>query len=439
MNNWQKLQIHYYRLERLLTRRLRNVLFRRIWHKDLPIAMITGSHGKTTTSRMLANILKHAGHTVGLANSDGVFIDSVQQKPGDGAGYYGARRVLNNKTVTAAVLETGAGSVSLNGLYVERCNVATLLNLFPEHIGEYRVKSADHLAKLKRQIVSCANDALIVNMEDEHCLQMMGDIRPSRLIAYALNPDNADLAAALAAGHTCLTTDRDRQYILLKKQGDTDQVIARVDQIPATSSGLVFHNVANAMAAAGLALGLGVDLQWIREGLESFDQSIDRFATRFNIITDHEFEIIIDKALGPAALSQSLAAQDRLRVAGKKYCLLTSLGNRSDDVLEKMSEQLVGKFDRYIVHDVAGFRRGKPAGEVVVRYVNALRKCGVPQDAIIPADDVADAIDKLGPLLASGDRVFAQYMQHKHLVALTPKLRTISGDIASARSKKAAP
>jgi len=439
MNTKQNIQILYYRLERLFTRPVRKLLFRRVWQKKLPIAMITGSHGKTTTSRMLANILKHAGHTVGLACSDGVFVDGELVKRMDGSSYYGARKVLRHPAVTAAVLETGAGGVSLQGLYVDTSNVSVLLNLLREHIGEYGVKSADHLLSLKQQVLDCAEDAAIVNMEDDNCVRMMDTVKAARLIVYSLDPDNAALKRALALGHTAFTLDADKQNVVLKQQDAEKKIVARVEDILATSSGLAFHNIANAMAAAGLALGLGIDLAFISTGLQSADASIDRFATRFNVIDDYPFTLVIDKALGPGSLDKSLQAQAKLKITGKRYCLLTSLGNKSDEVLLKIAEQLTRRFDAYLVYDVPGFRRGKPAGDIVVRYSNALRHCGVPEHLIVPAADLPEAIDKLSPLLAKGDLVFAQYMLDQHLVELAPKLQSISMDIASATNKKTAP
>jgi cyanophycin synthetase len=432
-----KLRIRYYKLERLLTRPVRKLVYRRWWHKDLPVAMITGSHGKTTTSRMLANILTHAGHTVGLACSDGVFINGVLRKNSDGASYYGARRVLNNPMVTAAVLETGAGGVNLHGLYVDKSNVSGLLNVFAEHIGEYGVKSGDHLVSLKRQVTGCAQDAVVLNAQDETCVQMIDDAAAADLIMYALESNNAVLNRELDAGATALTVDAARQHIVLKRKGDDDVILATIDQIPATSSGLAFHIVENAMAAAGLAIGLGVDTATITAGLHSTDSSVDRFATRFNVINDYRFQLVIDKALGSVALKNSLEIQDKLEVAGKRYCLLTTLGNKSDEVMFDLARLVKGKFDRYYVYEVPGFRRGKPAGDTAQRYVRALTEAGIRDALIVRCDGVEQAFRQLAPVLAENDLVFAQYLLARHLDQLAPTLEEIAGNIP-VDAKKAA-
>ena len=108
---------------------------RRIFGRRIPTAMITGTKGKTTTTRMLAHILSKAGHRVGFASTDGVVINGNYINRDDDAGYYGAHIVLTDRSITAAVLETARGGLLKWGLYIDRCNVAALLNVGREQIG----------------------------------------------------------------------------------------------------------------------------------------------------------------------------------------------------------------------------------------------------------------------------------------------------------------
>ena len=159
-------QIAYYRLERAITRPFRQVLFGRVWKRNILVAKITGSYGKTTTSRMLAGILKASGHMVGLWCSDGVLVDG-HQMPGTGRScYYGARRVFRHKNITAAVLECTVGGQIMQGQYVPRCDVAALLNVSDMHKGQYGLQSIEDTARVKRSIVETSTGSIVINLDD---------------------------------------------------------------------------------------------------------------------------------------------------------------------------------------------------------------------------------------------------------------------------------
>ena len=180
----------------------RNILVpgRRIWGRQIPIAMITGSKGKTTTSRMLADILDIAGYTVGLASTDGVIIDGKYLNRNDDASYYGARAVLTNRSVTAAVLETARGGLIKWGLYVDRCNVAALLNVGKEQIGIDGIETVEEMTSLKQQVINAAKDAVILNADNIHCSRLIDQYAPNKLTLFSIDPENRQIHNHLLNG-----------------------------------------------------------------------------------------------------------------------------------------------------------------------------------------------------------------------------------------------
>jgi UDP-N-acetylmuramyl tripeptide synthase len=136
--------------------------FRRAWLRRIPTAFVTGTKGKTTTTRMLAHILAEAGHTVGVASTDGITIGAERVGEDDSAGYAGAARVLNDPSISAAVLETARGSLLQLGLYIDRCDVAALLNIGREQVGIDGIDTLEQMTKLKRKVIDAARKTVVL-------------------------------------------------------------------------------------------------------------------------------------------------------------------------------------------------------------------------------------------------------------------------------------
>jgi cyanophycin synthetase len=202
-------QIAYYRLERLVTRPVRNLVFGRFWKRNVLVAKVTGSYGKTTTSRMLAAVLKAAGHTVGLSCSDGIVVDG-RQMPGTGRScYYGARRVFRYREVTAAVLECTVGGEVLQGQYIPRCHAAALLNVSDMHNGQYGLETVEDTARIKQSIVATSLGPIVINLDDPHCAALARSRDGSLITGFSMEPANPALFEVLKRGGRAITLDGD--------------------------------------------------------------------------------------------------------------------------------------------------------------------------------------------------------------------------------------
>ncbi|MGI9515005.1 MAG: Mur ligase family protein, partial [Anderseniella sp.] len=316
-------QIVYYRLERAVTRPVRWLTFGRLWKRHVLVAKITGSYGKTTTSRMLAAILKASGHTVGLWCSDGVLVDG-QQMPGTGwSSYYGARRVFRHKNISAAVLECTVGGQVMQGQYAPRCDAAALLNVSDMHKGQYGLETVQNTAHFKQSIVQTSTGSLVVNLDDPHSGVLADTRSASAVTGFSMDPQNPALQQLISRGGRSITLSEDgEQIVLLCPDGDVE-VLARLASIPETAGGAARHVAANAMAAAGLALSLEADRDSIRTGLET-DTFASHLLPRFRIIDTPRFQLVLDKALGPLALQNGVQATGRIPVSGKRVAIVSA-------------------------------------------------------------------------------------------------------------------
>ncbi|MEY3360089.1 MAG: cyanophycin synthetase, partial [Pseudomonadota bacterium] len=261
----------------------------------VPIAAITGTNGKTTTSRMLAHICKMAGYTPGMTSTDGVYIDGQRTIEGDMTGPVSARMVLSDPKIDLAVLETARGGLLRSGMGVRYCNVGAVLNVQADHLGLKGIDTLEQLAEVKRIVVEVAQDCAVLNADDANVLKMSG-YTDAKVICYVtMNPDHSLVREHIrAGGRACaLEAGVNGQMITLYDKGSHIPLMW-THLVPATLEGKAMHNVQNAMFAAAMAFSLGVSLDAIRQGLRTFDTSFFQAPGRMNVFSEHPFKVILD-------------------------------------------------------------------------------------------------------------------------------------------------
>ena len=358
----------------------------------IPTALVTGSNGKTTTTRMLHQILRAGGYVVGSATTDGVKINDEIILEGDVAGPNGASMVLRDPTVSAAVLETARGGIIKRGIYLDRCDVAALLNIDREQIEMDEIESLDDMAQLKRKVIETARDAFVFNSEDRRCLAMAREFPVSKTILFSLHP-STDIDLHVAAGGIAVTlieAGTQETIVIRDKSGQTP--VLTVDAIPATYGGLVRHNIANALAAVALAQGMGMHIETMAAGLSAFSPSLEHSLGRFNIIDTFPARILFDFANNPPALETTIKAIDRFACTGRRICAITAPGNRPDHHIEDCARAVVGHFDYYICFERDEWRRGRAPGEIARYLEHALIQAGIATEQIASAWTQQDAL-----------------------------------------------
>jgi hypothetical protein len=235
----------------------------------LPTAAIAGTRGKTITARMVGHILKLAGNTVGMATSEGIWIDGRLSASGDMTGPESSDLVLRDPQVDAAVLETAHGGIARSGLGWWQCSVGAVLNLAPG--GNDHAQSLDELALTTRVVVEVAQDFCVLNADDER-IAAMAEHSPGRPIWVTLDPGNERVRRHVRRGGRAVALEPGLNgRLLVLYQGEEQISLVWARQIPATLGGKSGHNIQNAMFAAAVAFGLGVDAGAIRQGLRTFE------------------------------------------------------------------------------------------------------------------------------------------------------------------------
>lgn len=373
----------------------------------IPTAAVTGTTGKTTTCRMLAAILARSGVRVGCATTDGVNVGGELVMEGDVAGRTGADLIFSDPTVEAAVLETARGGIVMRGLAFDRCDVAAITNVGPDHLGEYGIDTVEQMAAVKGRVLRAARKAVAINADDPLILPLREVCSAAREILFAANGRNPMIDAHLQAGGTALVIEEGRSgkiEIDLLHANRRDS-LAIVEELPATFGGIAIHNAENALCAAALAVGMDQDLDVIRGALASFKPDMEDSPGRLSFIDGLPFGLLIDFAHNPAQLDVLTRFAGRYDTKGQRICLMTVGGNRSEAHIRACGSSVAGHFDRYLCYERQDLLRGRKRGEIAGLLRQGMIDGGVSESKIEAGLDIWDAIDHAVEHTVPGDFV----------------------------------
>ncbi len=379
-----------------------DMLFPRGSPSKIPIAAITGTNGKTTTSRMLAHIHKMAGHTVGLTTTDGVYIDGERTVAGDMTGPQSAQMVLRDPNVDLAVLETARGGLLRAGLGYRSCNVGAVLNVAADHLGLAGIETIEQLAEVKRIVIEVARDCAVLNADDPLCLQMGDHTKATRIAWVTMNPRQELVRQHIRAGGLAAVLEEgiNGQMITLFDKG-AHMPLLWTHLVPATIEGKAMHNVQNALFAAVMAYAMGVKIENIRQGLRTFDASYFQVPGRTNVFDEHPFKVLFDYGHNAPAVKAMADLAQRLECHGKRICVLSAPGDRRDLDIRNIARAVAG-FDHFIVRRDDN-PRGRGPEEVPKMLEAELRAMGVPADHITVIVDEQQAIEGALRMARAGD------------------------------------
>jgi cyanophycin synthetase len=347
-----------------------DMLFPRGRAARIPLVAITGTNGKSTTVRMVAQILARRGATVGFTSTSGVYVGGERIYKGDASGPISARMVLSDPTVDVAVLETARGGILREGLGFDRCDVGCVLNVADDHLGLKGINTIEDLAAVKSIVTeSVARRGLsVLNADDPLTLRMARYAR-GRIGYFSLRGGHdlsPHLQKHLAQGGVAVVLEpsiRGGEIVLL--EGETRSPVVSVDAIPATMGGQAWFNVANALAAALIAHGLGVPVDTISAGLASFQSSFEDNPGRLNVHDGHGFRVIIDYAHNPAGLAALGDLVQKLRPAHECIIGCVSIpGDRRDGDIMAVGAAAAELFDHVVFREKPD-GRGRRPGEVL--------------------------------------------------------------------------
>ena len=369
----------------------------------VPIAGITGTNGKTTTSRMLAHIAKMAGYTPGLTTTDGVYIDGQRTVEGDMTGPVSTRMVLADPKIDIAVLEIARGGLVRAGMGVPWINVGAVLNVQSDLLGLKGINTLEELAEVKRILVEVARDCAVLNADDPNVIRMSAHTDAKALCYVTINPQHAVVREHIrAGGRACaLEAGVNGQMITLYDKGRHIPLMW-THLIPATLEGRAMHNVQNAMFAAAIAFSLDIKLDAIRQGLRTFDSTFFQAPGRMNVFNEHPFKVIFDYGHNAHAVGMLSDLAGRLDVRGRRLVVVAGPGDRRDEDIRDIAAAVAGRFDHYICRRDDGLR-GRAGDEVPKMIRQVLLDKGVLERAITMIPDEQEAIDAALRMGAPGD------------------------------------
>lgn len=360
----------------------------------IPIAGITGTNGKTTTSRMLTSIMKCAGFTTGMTSTDGVYIDGHLTVKGDMTGPTSAQIVLRDPNVDFAVMETARGGILKRGLGYTSCDVGACLNVTADHLGQRGIDTVEQLAQIKRVVVEVAKDVVVLNADDHLCLGMADYCQAERICYVTLDPGHGLVREHIRSGGMAVVLEKgiNGDMITIYDKGAHIPLLW-THLIPATIEGKAIHNVQNAMFATAMAYSFETSLEDIRQGLRIFNTSFYQAPGRLNIYDEHPFKVILDYAHNPAAIQTITDLATRLEVSGKRRLVMAMPGDRRDeDVVEAATITAKG-FDTFICK-ADDDRRRRGHDEIPMMLKETLIKEGVSESDIEVIPSESEAVEK---------------------------------------------
>ncbi|MGI9368142.1 MAG: cyanophycin synthetase [Ruegeria sp.] len=371
----------------------------------IPIAAITGTNGKTTTSRMLGHIMKTSGKIVGMTSTDGVYVDGKLSVKGDMTGPTSAQIVLRDPMVDFAVMETARGGLVRSGLGYQRSNVAACLNVSADHLGLGGINTVEELAVVKRVVVESATDTAVLNADDINCLKMADYADAGTIFYVTTNPGNSLVKEHIQAGGKAIVLEKGMNGDMLTIYDNGLHIpVLWSHLIPATLEGKAVFNVQNAMFAAAIAYSFGVDLDNIRHGLRTFDTSYFQAPGRMNVYDEHPFRVILDYGHNPAALQAVAALASQMEVTGRRICVVSMPGDRRDEDVADAGAALAGHFDQFICK-ADDRRRGRGHDEIPQMLRRALTEAGTQDEVISIIPDEVEAVNTALEKAAAGDLV----------------------------------
>jgi cyanophycin synthetase len=338
----------------------------------IPIIAVTGTNGKTTTTRLLAHIVKNNGYKVGFTTSDGIYIQNHMLEKGDTTGPVSAEYILKDPTVEFAVLETARGGILRSGLGFSRCDIAVITNIQEDHLGLSDIHTLEDLARVKSTVVkSVKKDGwAILNAEDEQCVKI-GQELSCNVAYFSMDEDNELIKKLCKEGKIVCVYENG--FITVKK-GEWKIRIERATHVPLTLGGKAKFMIANVLAATLAAYLQGFKTDDISLSLQTFIPSAAQTPGRMNIFDFKKFKVMIDFAHNPSGYR---GVEDFLSSveASKKIGIIAGVGDRRDEDIKECASIAGRMFDHIIIRQEKHLR-GRTEEEIINLILEGIAESG---------------------------------------------------------------
>ena len=338
----------------------------------IPIIAVTGTNGKTTTTRLIAHIVKNNGYKVGFTTSDGIYVQNHMMEKGDTTGPVSAEYILKDPTVEFAVLETARGGILRAGLGFSQCDIGVVTNIQEDHLGINDIDNLDDLARVKATVVRSVKKEgwAILNAEDEYCMKLAKDL--SCNIAYfSLDEDTPAVKQLAKEGK--IVAVYENGFITIKK-GEWKIRVDRATHVPLTLGGKAKFMIANVLAATLAGYLYGFKTEDISLSLQTFIPSAAQTPGRMNIFEFKKFKVLIDFAHNPSGYR---GVEDYLSSveATKKIGIIAGVGDRRDEDIKECALIAARMFDHIIIRQEK-YLRGRTEEEINALILEGIAESG---------------------------------------------------------------
>lgn len=326
----------------------------------IPVVSVTGTNGKTTTTRIIGRMLTDRDLAVGMTTTDGVFINGRLWLAGDNTGPESARMVLHHPDVQVAVLETARGGILKGGLAYDFADVAVITNISDDHLGQYGIMTTEEIAHVKSLVAEVVkpHSYVVLNADDPLVLKMARRTA-GKIILFSLKSNNRDVCRHLGKGGIAVIVQKGYIFLCL---GGTSYRICSVRQIPLTLNGNARHNIQNVLAAVGAGWALGLSAESMRRSLKAFSSDRADNRGRLNFYDIAGVKVCVDYGHNPAGIREVIRTLKQLKSTALVGCI-TVPGDRPDETVKELARVAAQGFDRIIIREDLDLRGRKP-GEI---------------------------------------------------------------------------
>lgn len=327
----------------------------------IPIIAVTGTNGKTTTTRLIAHMVKNQGYKVGFTTSDGIYVQNHMLEKGDTTGPLSAEFILKDPTVEFAVLETARGGILRSGLGFSRCDIGVITNIQEDHLGLNDIDTLEDLSRVKSVVVkSVKKDGwAVLNAENEYCVKI-GEELSCNVAFFAMDENHPVIQKHCKKGGTAAVFENG--FITIKR-GDWKIRVEKVSHIPLTMGGRARFMIENVLAATLAGFLSGFKTEEMKLSLETFIPSAALTPGRMNIFNFRNFKVMIDFAhnkAGYLAIEEFLSTVD----SDHKVGIIAGVGDRRDDDIRDCGEIAARMFDHIIIRQEKHLR-GRTEEEII--------------------------------------------------------------------------
>lgn len=379
---------------------------------NIPIISVTGTNGKTTTTRLISSILRKKGYAVGMTSTDGVYLNDKCIHKGDDSGFISARSVLLNKDVDVAVLESARGGLIRRGLAYNKADVAVITNITNDHLGLDGINNLKDLSFVKALVGEAVkeNGYVVMNADDEYSRYIINRIKAKKI--YFSKDENNDLIQKnIHDNGICVFLRDNTIYAVNKKR---EYKITELKNVPICLHGILTYNVENVMAACAALIGIEIDYCMINKGLVEFNLKGSDNRGRFNIYKWFGRTIILDYGHNIEGYRAVLSSINQLKERNRLIGVIGVPGDRNNEAIESIGKICAEKLNSIIIKEDID-KRGRSTGEVASILKNSIIKSNKYNNVSVCLNEV-EALKHAMDISNKGDIIVVFYEELDKLV-----------------------